>query len=68
MQFGHNLGQNHTTLCPRQLCVMIHSLKALKYGMMGLHQSDSEFTKKIPFQDKGNLGTIWAKIMQLYVS
>ena len=47
---------------------MIHSLKALKYGMMGLHQSDSEFTKKIPFQDKGNLGTIWAKIMQLYVS
>ena len=35
VQFGHNSAKNHTTLCPRQLRLMIHSLKVLKYGMMG---------------------------------
>ena len=25
VQFGHNLGQNHTILCPRKLCLLIHS-------------------------------------------
>ena len=33
VQFGHNLGQ--TTLCLKQLCLMILSLNILKYGMMG---------------------------------
>ena len=34
-----------------------------------LNQSNiSQFTKKIPFPGKGNLGTIWTKIMQPYVS
>ena len=33
--FGPNLDQNHATLCSRQLCLMIHSLKILKYSMMG---------------------------------
>ena len=29
-----------------------------------LHQSNSQFTQKIPFLGKGNLGWICAKIMQ----
>ena len=35
VQFGHNFSQNHTISCPRQLCLMIHSLKILKYTMIG---------------------------------
>ena len=27
VQFGHNLSQNHTILCSRQLCLLIYSLK-----------------------------------------
>ena len=45
--FGHNLGQNHTSLCPRQLCLMIHSLKILKCGMMG-YNSFTKVTSNLP--------------------
>ena len=64
VQFQQNLGQNHTTLCPR----MSHDSLSKKFEIwcdgVKLHQSNSEFTKKIPFLGKGNLGQIWAKIMQ----
>ena len=30
-----NLSQNYATLCPKQLCLMIDSLKILKCSMMG---------------------------------
>ena len=45
VQFGHNLGQNHTTLCPRQLYLM-------KYGMMGYNSYNKvavNLPKKFPF-------------------
>ena len=60
VQFGHNSGQNHTTLCPRQLCLMIHSLKTLKYGMMGYNSYTKlavNLPKKFPFWARA----IWAK-------
>ena len=41
VQFEHNLGQNHKTLCPRKLCIMIHSLKILRYSLIGY----SSYTK-----------------------
>ena len=36
VQFGQNLDQDHTILCPRQLCLLISFSKNLKYGMMGV--------------------------------
>ena len=36
VQFGQNMGQSYATLCPRQLYIMIHSLKILKCSMMGV--------------------------------
>ena len=64
LRFWQNLGQNHTTLCPR----MSHDSLSKKFEIccdgVKLHQSNSEFTQKIPFLGKGNLGQIWAKIKQ----
>ena len=47
VRFWHNLGQNHTTLCPRQLCLIIHSLQILKYGVMG-YNSNTKVTVNLP--------------------
>ena len=62
VQLGHNSGQNYTTLCPRQLCLMINSLKILKYGMMR-YNSYTKVTinlpKKFPFWARA----IWAKFV-----
>ena len=35
VHFGPNLGQIYATLCPRQLCHMVLSLKVLKCSTMG---------------------------------
>ena len=35
VHFWPILGRNYATLCPKQLCLMIHSLKILKSSIMG---------------------------------
>ena len=60
VQFRYKLGRNHTTLCPRQLCHMIHSLKILKYGMIGYNSYTKvivNLPKTFPFWAR----TIWAE-------
>ena len=37
-------------------------------GVQYLHQSSSQFTKKISYPGKGDLRRTWAKIMQRYIS
>ena len=70
VQFGLNLGQKYTTLFPRQLCLMIHSLKIVEYGMMGYNsytKLTNQFTKKVTILGKDNLGPISAKFRQPYL-
>ena len=61
VQFGLNMGQNYITLCPRQLYLMIHSLKILKCSMMGYNSQTKvllvNLPKKFPFQRRA----IWAQ-------
>ena len=61
VQFEPNMGQNYVTLCPTQLYLMIHSLKALKCSMMGYNSQTKvllvNLPKKLPFQ----LRTIWTQ-------
>ena len=61
MQFGPNMGQNYATLYPRQLYLMIHSLKILKCSMMGYNSQTKvllvNLTKNFPFC----LRAIWAQ-------
>ena len=53
MQFGLNTGQNYATLYPRQLELMIYSLKLLKCSMMGYISQTKvllvNLPKKFPF-------------------
>ena len=53
VQLGPNMGQNYATLCPRQLYLMIHSLKILKCSMMGYYSQTKvllvNLPKKFPF-------------------
>ena len=67
VQFGHNLGQNHTILCPRQLCLLISLSKNLKYGMMG-YNSYTEVAVNLPKKFPFSVRAIWANIMQPHVS
>ena len=60
VQFGHNLGQNHRILCPRQLCLLIHSLKILKYGMME-YNSYTKIALNLPKKFHFWARAIWAK-------
>ena len=62
VQFGHNSGKNDTTLCPRQLRLMIHSLKVLKYGMMEYNNYTKvavNLPKKFPIRAR----EIWDELM-----
>ena len=60
VQFWPNLGQNHTTLCSRQLCLMIHSLKILKYDMM-VRNSYTKVTINLPTKFPFWARAIWAE-------
>ena len=60
VQFGLNLGQKYTTLFPRQLCLMIHSLKIVEYGMMG-YNSYTKLTINLPKKLLFWARTIWAQ-------
>ena len=60
VHFGQNLGQNHKTLYSRQLCLMIHSLKILKYGMMG-YDSYTKVKVNLPNKFPFWARAIWAK-------
>ena len=60
VQFGYNLGQTQTTSCPRQLCLMFHSLKILKYGMMGCN-SYIKVTVNLPKKISFRTRAIWAE-------
>ena len=65
VQFGHNLGEIHTTLCPRQLCLMIHSLNILKYGMMGYNNYTKvtvNLPKIFPFWATAIWAEFWSKL------
>ena len=74
VQFGHNLGQNHSILCPRQLCLVIYSLKIVKYGIMGYNSYTKvavNLPKKFPFwarQFVPNLGQNYATLCLMIYS
>ena len=61
VQFKPNMGQDYGTLCPRQLYLMIHSLKILKCSMMGYNSQTKvllvNLTKNFPFW----LRAIWTQ-------
>ena len=61
MRFGPNMGQNYATWYPRQLYLMIHSLKILKYSMIAYNRETKvlwvNLPKKFPFW----LRSFWAQ-------
>ena len=67
VQFGHNLGKSHTTLCPRQLCLMIQSLKILKYGMIG-YNSYTKVTVNLPKKFLSGQGQFGPNLGQNYAT
>ena len=48
VQFRPNLGQNSTTLWTRQLCLLVHSLNILKYGMIGHNSQNKVILANLP--------------------
>ena len=61
MQFGPNMGQNYATLYPRQLYLMIHSLKILKCSMMGYNSQTKVLLVNLPKKFPFWLRVIWAQ-------
>ena len=47
-QFGPDLGVNCALLCPRQFCLMIHSIKKLKCSMMGYNSKTKVMLVNLP--------------------
>ena len=63
VQFGPNMGQNYATLCPRQLYLMILSLKILKCCMMGYNSQTKFLLVSLPKRQVGpNLGQTCATL------
>ena len=48
VQFGPNMAQNYATICPRQLYLMIHSLKIMKCSMMGYNSQTNVLLVNLP--------------------
>ena len=61
MQFGPNMGQNYATLYPRQLYLMIHSLKILKCSMMGYNSQTKVLLVNLPKKFPFWLRAFWAQ-------
>ena len=48
VQFRPNMGQNYESFCPRQLYIMIHSLKIFKCSMMGYNSQTKLLLVTLP--------------------
>ena len=63
VQFRPNMGQNYATLCPRQLYLMIHSLKILKCSMMGYNSQTKVLLVNLPKKFSFRLRAISVKFV-----
>ena len=61
VQFDPNFGKNYVTLCPRELCLLIHSLKILKCGMIEYNSYTKVILVNLPKKLPLGARTIWAK-------
>ena len=61
VQFGPNMGQNYATLRPRQLYLMIHSLKIFKCSMMRYNSQTKVLLVNLPKEIIFWLRAIWVQ-------
>ena len=68
VHFGPNLSQTYATLCPRELCHMVHSLKVLKYNTLGQHSYTKVILVNLPKNSLSGQGQLMPNFGQNYTT